>query len=121
MKTILIVERDDTLRTAIQHTLHQHGYRVLTGVNGKQGLASVALIDIDLIVCDISLRTRDVRNMIDILRTNPVHARIPIVLLDSGQQSRRSLPNTVYLDAPFSLDQLISYTNRLTGQLMVLE
>lgn len=121
MKTILVVERDDALRTSIQRLLHQHGFRVLTGVNGKQGLASVALIDIDLIICDMSLRTRDVRNMIDILRTNPVHARIPIIMIDAGQQPRRPLPNITYLDWPFSSEQLLAYTERLTGQMMVLE
>ena len=56
----------------------------------SQGLASIALFHVDLIVCDIMMPTLDGRKMCHIIRANPRYESMPILLMSaSNEQVRR--------------------------------
>ena len=117
MKTILVVEDDENVREMVQDVLEDEGYRVVTASNGRQGLASVALVHIDLIVCDLMMPTLDGRKMCHIIRANPRYAGMPILLMSAAnEQVRRQFPYASFLSKPFTVANLIETVLHLLNQ-----
>ena len=119
MKTILVVEDDESVRLMVQSVLEDAGYRVVTAVNGRLGLASVALIHIDLIICDIMMPTLDGRKMCHIIRANPRYETMPIILMSAAseqEQIRRQFPYATFLGKPFTIETLLENVARLAGE-----
>lgn len=114
MKTILLVEDDEGVRTMVQDILEYAGYRVVTAANGRQGLASIALFHVDLIVCDIMMPTLDGRKMCHIIRANPRYESIPILLMSAAnEQVRRQFAYASFLSKPFTVTELLDQVTQL--------
>lgn len=114
MKTILVVEDDESVREMVQSVLEDESYRVVTASNGRQGLASVALVHIDLIVCDIMMPTLDGRKMCHIIRANPRYETIPIILMSAANEKiKRQFPYATFLSKPFTINNLLDNVTRL--------
>lgn len=117
MKTILVVEDDENVREMVQAVLEDEGYRVMTAANGRQGLASVALVHINLIVCDIMMPTLDGRKMCHIIRANPRYEAMPILLMSAAnEQVRRQFPYASFLSKPFTVTDLLDTVLHLLNQ-----
>jgi CheY-like chemotaxis protein len=122
MKTILVVEDDESVRLMVQSVLEDEGYRVVTAANGRQGLASVALIHVDLIVCDIMMPTLDGRKMCHIIRANPRYETMPIILMSAAnEQIRRQFPYATFLSKPFTIEDLLENVGRLVGEAVLID
>lgn len=116
MKTILVVEDDPDVLCFVQDALAEQGYRVVTAPDGRQGLAALALIHADLIICDILMPALDGRKMCHIVRANPSYLDVPIVLMSGGNEAvRRQFPNALYLDKPFTIRRLLEAVGALIG------
>ncbi|MBA3469679.1 MAG: response regulator [Herpetosiphonaceae bacterium] len=120
MKTILVVEDDESVRLMVQSVLEDEGYRVVTAANGRQGLASVALVHVDLIVCDIMMPTLDGRKMCHIIRANPRYETMPIILMSAANEMiRRQFAYATFLGKPFMIGDLLDNVRRLVGETVV--
>ena len=81
MKTILLVEDDDILRSITAVLLKLADYNILTATNGKEGIEITQKEQPDLIICDVTMPVIDGFGMLHILRGNPVTASIPFIFL----------------------------------------
>jgi DNA-binding response OmpR family regulator len=59
MKTILVVDDDEAIRTLLQEELEQEGYKVLIATNARDALKMVAAEALDLVILDIRMPGMD--------------------------------------------------------------
>ena len=59
MKTILVVDDDEAIRTLLQEELEDEGYKVLIATNARDALKMVADESLDLVVLDIRMPGMD--------------------------------------------------------------
>jgi CheY-like chemotaxis protein len=59
MKTILVVDDDEAIRTLLQEELEDEGYKVLIATNARDALKIVAAEPLDLVVLDIRMPGMD--------------------------------------------------------------
>jgi len=75
---ILIVEDDETLLDVLKYNLSKEGYRVVTAIDGLQGLEVARTEKPDLIILDIMLPKLDGLEVCRILRQEVI---TPILML----------------------------------------
>ena len=59
MKTILVVDDDEAIRTLLQEELEDEGYKVLIATNARDALKMVEAEPLDLVVLDIRMPGMD--------------------------------------------------------------
>ena len=59
MKTILVVDDDEAIRTLLQEELEEEGYKVLIATNARDALKIVAAEPLDLVILDIRMPGMD--------------------------------------------------------------
>jgi len=59
MKTILVVDDDEAIRTLLQEELEDEGYKVLIATNARDALKMVAAEPMDLVVLDVRMPGMD--------------------------------------------------------------
>jgi CheY-like chemotaxis protein len=59
MKTILVVDDDEAIRTLLQEELEEEGYRVIIATNARDALKLVDTEPLDLVILDIRMPGMD--------------------------------------------------------------
>lgn len=107
---ILIVEDDKTLIDALKYNLSKEGYRVVTAIDGLQGLEVARTEKPDLIILDIMLPKLDGLEVCRILRKEMI---TPILMLTAKVEEidkvvGLELGADDYMTKPFSLRELLA-------------
>jgi CheY-like chemotaxis protein len=115
-QSVLIVDDEFGLADITADLLTEAGYDVALAINGKLGLASLAMRRADIVVTDLMMPVMDGPEMIRRMRADPALARIPAVLMTA-------LPEAVpvgdgaqhdgVLVKPFSIAELLEVIHRL--------
>jgi DNA-binding response OmpR family regulator len=110
MKTILLVEDDDTLRKTLAYNLAQDDYKVIQSGDGAEALTLAREHTPDLIVLDVMLPTLDGLSVCRIVRNE---SDVPIMMLTArGSEVDRivGLENGAddYITKPFSLGEFLA-------------
>lgn len=79
--TILIVDDLPDNRVVLEQMLEPDGYRVITASSGMQALDMIAAQAPDLILLDVSMPELDGFAVASLLKADPNHARIPIIIV----------------------------------------
>jgi two-component system cell cycle sensor histidine kinase/response regulator CckA len=106
LTTILVVDDEEVVRTAIARVLAYSGYRVLTAADGEQGieLYREAREEIDVLLVDHSLTAMSGAELIERLRGEG--AQQPMLLMSGGAVSPR--PESISLiKKPFDSETLL--------------
>ena len=108
--TVLIVEDEPNLLTALKYTLEQEGYETLTASDGESGLNIARSSDPDLVILDVMLPNLDGFEVCRILRRQ---SDIPILMLTArGEEADRvdglELGADDYVTKPFSMRELLA-------------
>lgn len=86
MALIVVMEDDAGTRMLVASVLRKEGYEVLMAEDGRQGLALVERRPPDLILSDIQMPEMNGFEMLSAVRSNPLLASIPVILLTSLQE-----------------------------------
>lgn len=78
---ILVVEDDDDSRDLLVMVLELHGFNIVTGVDGREGLIVAEAEHPDLIITDLQMPHLDGIEMIRLLRQHSLLSTIPILVL----------------------------------------
>ncbi len=110
-KTILVVEDDDALRRGLVMNFELQGYRVLSAVDGEQGLRRAFDEEPDLIVLDIMLPHWNGLEVLEELRGRG--RQVPVLVLSArgavGQiVEGLRLGADDYMTKPFQLQELLA-------------
>jgi CheY-like chemotaxis protein len=81
--TVLVVDDQETLRTAMVAALKKQGYAVLEGVNGAEGLKMALQQHPHLIVTDTMMTRMDGVEMFRALQANSSTHKLPVIALSS--------------------------------------
>ena len=109
-KTVLIVEDEENLLAPLTYNLEREGYRVVTAMDGGEGLESARLESPDLLILDIMLPTMDGIQVCRILRNE---SGVPILMLTAkGEELDKVLGLEMgaddYMTKPFSMRELVA-------------
>src|ERR1051325_11185877 len=87
MPRILTIDDSSTIRSIITKQMSDLGFEVDQAEDGKQGLAKLEAIEVDLILLDVTMPVMDGPTMLAALRETG--NRTPVIMLTS--QSKRSI------------------------------
>ena len=108
--SVLVVEDEPNLLTALKYTLEQEGYETLTATDGQAGLQLARARDPDLVVLDVMLPQLDGFEVCRLLRRE---SHVPILMLTArGEEGDRvvglELGADDYVTKPFSMRELLA-------------
>jgi DNA-binding response OmpR family regulator len=111
METILIVEDDTTMLRGLKDNFEFKGYRVLTAIDGEEGLNTALNEKPDLILLDIMLPKINGYEICRLLRKEKL--TMPIIMLTAkGEESDVVLGLNLgaddYVTKPFSIKELLA-------------
>jgi DNA-binding response OmpR family regulator len=116
-KTILLVDDDPEVLSAIQTAVEKQGYRVLTASDGNMGLAIAEREGPDLVIVDMMMPKRSGFLVVEKLKQRPGQGpRIIMITANEGtrhQAYAEALGVDDYLRKPFALERLLESVQRL--------
>jgi DNA-binding response OmpR family regulator len=116
-KTVLLVDDDQEIVTALRTVLEQRGYRVLAAADGNRGLAAAERDQPDLVVVDMMMPRQSGLVVLEKLKgrgpTGP-----PVIMITAHEGGRHRayaerLGVDDYLCKPFGVEQLLASVERL--------
>jgi CheY-like chemotaxis protein len=111
---ILIVEDDSAALMMLTHILQDEGYRVVTAMNGLEGMRVCEEAPPSLILLDMWMPIMDGRHFVEGLRARG--PKIPFLIMSAGRNVRHwahDLGATGYLEKPFDIANAIAAVERL--------
>lgn len=99
-RTVLIVEDEDFLKTALKVKLTSEGYESLTAADGKEGLQIALAQHPDIILLDIIMPIMDGMSMINKLREDPWGASVPVIFLTNKSPDDEKQINNILNSHP---------------------
>lgn len=111
MKKILVIDDEEWLREMVNLALRQRGYEVVEAENGAVGIEKARAELPDLVLCDVNMEKVDGYLTLSSLRSDPVTAAIPFILMtgladNAGMRHGMELGADDYLPKPFTIDAL---------------
>jgi CheY-like chemotaxis protein len=88
MKTILVVDDDDAIRTLLQEELEDEGYKVLIAANAREALKMVEAEPLDLVILDIRMPGMD--GLEALPRILGIKEGLPVILNTAYSQYQES-------------------------------
>ncbi|MBB3188953.1 response regulator transcription factor [Halomonas cerina] len=118
MAKVLVVDDEPNIVLSLEFLMQQAGFDVATAEDGEAALASVADDAPDLVLLDISLPGISGFDVLERLRADPAHARLPIIMLTAhGREVERekgmALGADDYITKPFSTQALVDKVKSL--------
>jgi DNA-binding response OmpR family regulator len=110
LKTILVVEDDESMRELLRLHLTTAGYAVRVASDGIEAGHAVLGITPDLIITDVRMPHMSGFELVEALRQDPAMADIPVIFLTIESESYdrgASLGALEYLTKPIQLDLLL--------------
>jgi len=116
-KTILLVDDDREIITALRTVLEGKGYRVLTASDGNAGLAVAERENPHLVVVDMMMPKKSGFLVLEKLKSTPEN-KPKVIMITANEGSRHRayaemLGVDDYLRKPFSLDKLLERVQEL--------
>ncbi len=116
--TVLVVDDESDITELLGTVLTEEGYRVLTAMNGREGLDLLAREQPQLVFCDHMMPVVDGVAMLEAMAADPVLRRIPVVMMSAlPEKAVAELCSgyVTFLHKPFKLPQFLDVVERLLG------
>ena len=78
---LLVIDSSRNYLGVVARRLSEFGYRVATAESAQTGLAEMYRIPVDLVLCDVELRGTNGIEMARMMRDDPVHRDVPMLLV----------------------------------------
>jgi DNA-binding response OmpR family regulator len=119
-KTILLVDDDQDILTAMKAGLADSGATLETASNGNAAVEKAESLDPDLVVLDMMLPGRSGFLVMERLKKNKTENKPHVIMITGNQGTRHrmyaeSLGVDLYLTKPFRMDRLIKSVHELLG------
>lgn len=99
MKSIVIIEDEETLLRMLSEKLSREGFKVWKALNGEEGLHMIQTKHPDIILLDIIMPRMDGMTMLKTLRQSEWGKDIPVIILSNLSDDKRvaeSMEHGVY-------------------------
>ncbi len=113
MKTILLIEDNERIRSNMADILELSGYKTIQAVDGMEGVTIAIAQKPDLIICDIMMPVLDGYGVIHMLQKNADTVNIPFIFLSAKAERtevRRGMELGAddYITKPFNGTELLN-------------
>lgn len=112
-KTILIVEDEKPMLQILSDRLELEGFKVLTAVDGEEGLASALEHHPDLIILDILMPKMNGAEMLKKLIDDEWGKSVDVVCLTNLENVPKSIQE--FMKTNDNIDYLVKFRTRLDG------
>ncbi|WP_163559507.1 response regulator [Halomonas sp. NO4] len=121
MAKVLVVDDEPNIVLSLEFLMQQAGFEVITAEDGEAALAAVGDSTPDLVLLDISLPGISGFDVLEQLRGDPHHRRLPIIMLTAhGREVERekglALGADDYVTKPFSTQALVEKVKALLAE-----
>ena len=116
---VLVVDDEFGIAELIDAVLTDEGHRVLTAINGRQGLAMMAKERPDLVFLDYMMPVMDGAEVLSAMAGDPSVAKVPVVLMSSMPEAvvaERCSGYTAFMRKPFKIAQVVTLTVKLLNR-----
>ena len=113
MKIVLVVEDNEVIREDVAEILTLANYKVISAINGKDGIEKAFEFMPDLVISDIAMPVVDGLGLLHVLRKDPKTEGVPFIFLTS-RSDRHDFRNAMdsgaddYITKPFNGDELLN-------------
>ncbi len=113
--TLLVIDDDEGIRTALAEVLDLCGYHVVVAADGQEGMDLLELgIQPNAIVLDLMMPRMDGWSFLELLRGDPRFQDVPVVVV-SAVAGERPAGADACLQKPFDVGRLDHEVARLCG------
>lgn len=117
-RTVLLIEDDETIRSALKRVLEGEGYRVLAAADGTQLSSVLDDAALDLIMLDVGLPWINGFELAEMMKAHPDLKDIPLVFLsartsDADVKRGFEVGADDYIKKPFDLEKVKRTVNTL--------
>lgn len=115
MHSILVVDDEPNYLIILSELLRDEGYEIFTAPNGKEGLAIVQEVDLDLVITDMQMPGMDGLQLLDKIKEGNAH--LPVIMITAFAEVEKAVAAMQagaynYLSKPFSNDELLINVNK---------
>ena len=115
---ILCVDDEQHILDLLTFNLEANGYAVMTATNGTDALKTLASIPVSLVLLDLMLPDMDGNSVCQKIRSNPMTATIPIIMLTAKDSETDKvlgleLGADDFVTKPFSVRELVARVKAL--------
>ena len=113
--SVLVVDDSEDAQELFRASLEQAGYEVIAARDGKDALEQLERAHAPgLIIVDLLMPVMDGMELIDVLRSDPRLAHVPVLVVSAVDVPRNvRLPETRYLRKPFRSIELLTNIEEL--------
>ncbi len=118
MALVLVVDDEFGITELFDAVLTDEGHRVLTAMNGRQGLEVLAAERPDLVFTDYMMPVMDGAAMLGAIAADPGLRSIPVVVMSSMPEAavaERCSGYATFMRKPFRLPELLDVVGRVLG------
>ena len=118
---IILAEDDSAIAMAYKQGLSYHGFDIVVAVDGREAVAAIQKSPPDILLLDIIMPNMDGFEVLETLRAQPEHVKLPVIVLTNlGQPSDAErvykLGAKAYLiKANLSLKELVGHIHNAIG------
>jgi len=117
-RTVLVVDDSESIREVVTFTLENEGFKVKSGIDGKDALRHLNGDKIDLVITDLHMPVMNGIEFIKVVRNSPDYKMIPILFLTTESQIEKKLEAkeagaTGWIIKPFVPAKLIAAINKV--------
>ena len=114
MKTIMVVDDEDDIRTTVKAILEKNGFKVITAVNADDCLKKLPKQSVDLVLMDIMMPGTPVREVIPKLKNTRV-AYLSVVRTSEAEKAEllRSKAIVGFIQKPFDINELVKHVKEM--------
>ena len=87
-ETILIVDDSEFVRSYHSHILEQAHFRVITAVDGSDGLEKLYTNSCDLVLTDINMSNMDGYEFIRRIRADEKYSSLPVIIVSTESEGK---------------------------------
>ena len=118
MKTVLIIEDNSDILENTTEILMLAGFKVVTAINGKEGVAIALNKNPDVILCDIMMPEMNGYEVLNVLKKNVVTATIPFIYVTASAEKSEVLKAmemgaSGYVRKPFDVTDLMTVIDKI--------
>ncbi len=114
LKTILVVDDEESIAEVLTAVLEAEGYRVVTASNGSEGLECLGQHRPVLALIDVMMPILDGTGMLQAMKRDPEHSKIPVLMMSAAHGNNLPAP-VPFMRKPFELDALLGTIGGLIG------
>lgn len=119
-KKVLVVDDSTTVRQQVGLALTQAGFEVIEAVDGLDGIDKLDGVSaIALIICDVNMPRMNGIEMVEKLKAENKHAKVPVVMLTTEGQPElvnraKNAGAKGWIVKPFKAELLVAAAKKLT-------